>query len=122
MSLRETAAADFRSILNRDNDDVKFTFDDESELTIKGKIARVDMSLDPAGVPFWNPHTVATVSLTYEDSGGDIQALPALTDTTKIEFDDVAGNTIISYCDSRHYDYVLGFVSVECMQIVEDAE
>ena len=117
MSLREIAAADFRKNLQRDNDDVKFTFADTSEITVKGKVNRVDMSLDPAGVPFWNPHTVVTVSRTYEDEAGDVQTLPALVDSTILESTGVSGDAIKSYCVERHYDDVLGFVSIECQQI-----
>lgn len=120
MSLRETAAADFRRNLKRDNDDVNFTFGDLSELTVKGKINRVDMSLDPVGVPFWNPHTIVTVSRTYEDEAGEVQTLPDLTDDTILETTGVSGEAIKSYCKHRHYDDVLGFVSIECEQIEEE--
>ena len=72
---------------------------------------RVDNQLDPVGVPYREPRTIVTCSLSSLNK--------QITDNT-LEIADSEGNKLKSKCSDRSYDRTLGFVSIT-MEVLDES-
>lgn len=107
MSLRDQAAADVQSMLNAElGDTVTLTEPDETEHEIKGKVFRVDMTIDPdTGAQIYEPATMVTVSLSDMDAEPD--------ETWKVSTTDNMDNVIAGQVRSPMFDRTLNFVTFQ---------
>ena len=111
MSLREAFTADFKKIIDSDNDDVTLTKPAAGEVpaviySVKGIINRTDVTTDPqTGAKIFEPKTAVTVSLS--DLSTDEPD-----DTWSISVKDVMGNTIAGKVIEPQFDRTLGRVTM----------
>ena len=110
MSLRDKAAADFKLIIDTDNDAVTITKPATEEdaavvFEIKGYVNRIDATIDPqTNAHIREPKTAVTISLADLD-GED------LTEEWTASTTDVMGNTISGRVVSPAFDRTLGRVT-----------
>lgn len=104
MSIRSQARADFDANLTADGDDVTFTIPDSDDLTVKGKVARIDSFLDPQlGIQIKEPRTAVTVSMSLLPSEPD--------DTWTISTTDSEGNALSAQVGDFRMNRTLGYVT-----------
>jgi hypothetical protein len=107
MSLRVEAAADFKNILDADNDDVTLTKPAVGETAavdfeIKGQVTRVDAAIDPqTNTQGSEPKTAVTVSLA--DLDGETPD-----ETWTVSTTDVMGTAVSGHVVSPMFDRTLG--------------
>lgn len=107
MSLRDTAAADFRAILDKDNETVEFqNLATSATFTAKCQLVRTTDRYDPQTRMNFNEEVSGLVLPLESIADGE-----TMKDRTHIAtFTDVRGTSLTMRCVSPAYNYSLGFV------------
>lgn len=106
MSLREQAFADFKSIVDTDNDPVTLVAPDATEYAMRGQVTRIDARIDPAtNTQFNMPSLAVTVPLK------ELAVIPVAY-TWRVVTTDVEGTALDYQVAEVRVDRTIGFVTL----------
>ena len=104
MSLRDQAAKDIQTILHSDFEEIVLTDSAGIEHTVKGKVIRTDITVDPdTGVQVDVPATMITVSL--------LDLPEEISEEWGVSVIDGMGNALSGQVSSPLFDRTLNFVT-----------
>ncbi len=104
MSLRDQAAKDIQTNLNNDFEDIVLTDSTGTEHSVKGKVVRTDITVDPdTGVQIQEPETMITVSL--------LDLSEEISEDWSVTVTDGMGNVLSGQVSMPLFDRTLNFVT-----------